>query len=680
MIRIFLDGMTAIPKDNISIKLTAENPFFTKSASYTYEVELPLSIIDNRRIFGNINRMDVAKEGRTFEAILEVDNVTVLVGMAHITSVTDLSVKVQLLGEAAAYNYGNKMENTYIDELDLGDWYMETWPDGSYWSGGRGRNGAANAHWEYYPEGTSFKGTCDAVFQRANYTANDGYDHDGLTMLNNLFSGEYPWVAFPVVNSSADILCNAYAYRFTSVANNNVSFFLRGYDGEQSYGKRPSDSPPVSSYAVQPYVWKMAELIAKATGFDLPRQSNALYSDGFLKRIFIANANNFIECNKCLPHWSVNEWWTQIEQTFGLVMTLDYANRRISLCKRKDFYNNFSKLIVLHDVVDEFSTDIDDESNYDISSSNVGYADHDNGPEDILSDFILDSATFNDDFNSVADLLVWGKSQQSMSGYKNVIFRCVDGRHYIYSVIKSRFEEVNMLRPRIVKESDRDIVIDLKFVPARFVDYDCEVYPYIQRNGTGGNVITQDKPVGSFPVKVLSTPNVAEMDWYRSNYDDQIDIDAILNDDEDESSVSTSAEDTIYIAVADLSYRDIINTTVQLSGGGNYSGTFSYPRAKLRARTVAPISGEPYTEDPVYSLSLIPLEGQTSLANETLSDNVRTDVSVRHCIKFLYNGIPDTNSVFLIRNKRYLCEKIEANIMSEGLDRLLTGYFYEVEL
>lgn len=680
MIQIFLDGMPAIPKDNSSIKLTVENPYFTKTSSYTYEVELPLSIIENRRIFGNINRMDVSKEGRTFEAVIIADNVTLLAGLAHITSVNEESVKVQLLGESAAYNYGNKMENTYIDELDLGDWYMRTWPDGSYWSGGRGRNNAANAHWERYPEGTEFRGTCDAVFQRANYTTNDGYDHDGLTMLNNIFSGEYPWVAYPVVNSSADILCNAYAYRFTSEASNRVSFFMRGYDGEQSYGKRPSDSPPISSYSVQPYVWKMAELIAEATGFTLPRESNALYSDDFLKRIFIANANNYIECNKCLPHWSVNEWWTQIEQAFGLVMTIDYANRCIYLCKRKDFYDRSSKSVVLQDVVDEFTTDIEDETEYDISSCNVGYADHDNAPEDILSDFILESAIFNNEFNSVDDLLAWGKAQQSMTGYKNVIFRCKDGRHYIYSKIYGRFEEVNMFRPRIVRDKDDDIDIELKFVPARFVDYDCEIYPYIRRNGTGGNVITQDKPIGTFPVKVLSTPNIAEMDWYRYNYDEQIDIDAILNDDEDESSLSSSAEDVIYIAVADLPYRDVINITVQLSDGRKYADTFYYPRAKLRARTVAPINGEPYIEDPEYSLSLIPIEGQKSLANKTLTDSIRVEATVRNCMKFLYRGIPETNSIFLIRNKKYLCEKIELDIRPHGLEKLLTGYFYEAEL
>ena len=67
--------------------------------------------------------MDVSKVSRILTAELIVDNVTVLLGTAHITAVTETSVKVQLLGAAASYNYGNKMDNTFIDELDLGDWY-----------------------------------------------------------------------------------------------------------------------------------------------------------------------------------------------------------------------------------------------------------------------------------------------------------------------------------------------------------------------------------------------------------------------------------------------------------------------------------------------------------------------------------------------------------------------------
>ena len=47
-------------------------------------------------------------------------------------------------------------------------------------------------------------------------------------------------------------------------------------------------------------------------------------------------------------------------------------------------------------------------------------------------------------------------------------------------------------------------------------------------------------------------------------------------------------------------------------------------------------------------------------------------------IKFMAEEMPDPTGIFIIRNKRYGCEKIEANITSDGFDKLMTGYFYEM--
>lgn len=57
---IYLDGQPVVVSKK-SLKLTVENPFFTKTSSYTYDVDFPLDIPDNRKIFGRIQRLDVAK-------------------------------------------------------------------------------------------------------------------------------------------------------------------------------------------------------------------------------------------------------------------------------------------------------------------------------------------------------------------------------------------------------------------------------------------------------------------------------------------------------------------------------------------------------------------------------------------------------------------------------------------
>lgn len=669
MIQLYLDSLPAFPKENQTIKLTTENPFFTKSASYTYDVELPLGVAENRRIFGFLHRMDQSKEPRNLTAALVVDNVTVLTGTAHITSVTDTAVKVQLLGEAASYNYGNKMDDTYIDDLDLGDWFMTTWPDGSYWETRQGK-------WLYYPADSHFNGNANKVFGRAQYT-DDGKWSDA-TLFSRIYNGTYPWVAFPVINSSADFKCNAYSYRFTGPAYNALTAFWRGYEGVRA-GRRPDDDPVVMSGAVQPFVWVMAEKIAAATGFTLSRADNALYTNPFFSRIFIVNANNMIECNKCLPHWSVNEWWTQVENTFGLVLTIDYANKKMILTERSRHYRENASTICLHQVVDEYSSEVDDETQADISVNNVGFADFDADPADLLDEYINENCEVNTEFCSIDDLLAWGKTQSKMTSYKGTLFKCKDGRHYIFTEAKG-FVEVNQFRPRLTDET-KDVEVELKFVPARFIEAECEFYDYIAPGGGGSGHANRDTPVGSFPVMMLQVPDISDMEWYKDSSEDVLDIERIINEENDESSPTDDKSDVIYMAILPQSAFENVAGNAELTNGKTYSGTIRHPRALLRAKVKAALSdAAATTEDPVYSLSLIPIEDLQNLAANTVEGSVAVGTKVRQCIKFVADSIPDPSSIFLIHNRRFVCEKIEADIATDGLRKLMTGYFYELKL
>lgn len=672
MIQLFLDNQPAIPTDNATIKLTVENPYFTKSTSYTYDVDLPLDIEENRNIFGFINRIDIEKEAQTFSARLVVDNVCVLAGTAHITSITEKSVKVQLLGSAASYNYGNKMDDTYIDELDMGDWFMTTWPDGSHWVAARGN--ANGGYWDYYPSGTKFTGLNANVFSRASYESNGSWS-DGR-LLETLYSGELPWVAFPTLNSTADFLCNGLPYRLKSPDSTEIEQFYRGYVGEKPNHRATSNSV-VSSGAIQPYVWMMAQKIAEATGFSLSKTNNALYTNDFFRKIFIVNTNNFIECNKCLPHWSVNEWWTQLENTFGVILSVDYNTKSISLLHRNDHYSYAAKTVHLIDVVDEFTSEVDDETQSDISVSNVAYSDFDCAKSDLLSEFILSSAQINSDFSSLTALLQWasGKDTDELAAMKHVIFDCSDGRRYIYSDA-GEFVEVDMFRERIVNEKS-DSAIELKFVPAKFVDVAADIYR-AKNSGVSGGTPPPDTPIGSLEVRAIAAPGIAEMDWYK-DHADYIDIEAIINEDEEEGSVDNSSEDLIYIAIADLNRKKYVSVNQQLSTGQTVNQYVSYPLPYLRERTKGEIGGLPVNEDSPFSLSLIPIVGQVNIAANTIAGSVAIDATVRHCIRFIAASIPDPGSVFIIRNRRFVCEKIEADIDTHGLKRQLTGYFYELK-
>ena len=108
------------------------------------------------------------------------------------------------------------------------------------------------------------------------------------------------------------------------------------------------------------------------------------------------------------------------------------------------------------------------------------------------------------------------------------------------------------------------------------------------------------------------------------------------------------------------------------SNGQTKPYSHAYPFTDYQQKTAAQL-----TDFLPYSLSL----------NDVCPDSVGHRLSVLkmfhsnipYTINFQANRLPDVNKVFLIGNKQYLCEKIEAEIDTDGLNRVLKGTFYRVE-
>lgn len=45
-------------------------------------------------------------------------------------------------------------------------------------------------------------------------------------------------------------------------------------------------------------------------------------------------------------------------------------------------------------------------------------------------------------------------------------------------------------------------------------------------------------------------------------------------------------------------------------------------------------------------------------------------------VKFKSADIPDPSKIYIIRNKRFVCEKIEMEVKDETINPIYTGYFY----
>lgn len=121
MIQLFLNGTEIVPDSSTNIKVIRENPYFTLSDSYTLEISIPLDIYGNRVFFGDIGRIEKAKNYAEYDARLVADNREIMKGQARITQSTNTEVKIQLTTGVSALKMTAVNGDVYIDELDLGN-------------------------------------------------------------------------------------------------------------------------------------------------------------------------------------------------------------------------------------------------------------------------------------------------------------------------------------------------------------------------------------------------------------------------------------------------------------------------------------------------------------------------------------------------------------------------------
>ena len=84
------------------------------------------------------------------------------------------------------------------------------------------------------------------------------------------------------------------------------------------------------------------------------------------------------------------------------------------------------------------------------------------------------------------------------------------------------------------------------------------------------------------------------------------------------------------------------------------------------------------TSRPSYSLALERSGADISLTSMQEFGFV-IDTKVKHAFKFIKKKVPDVSKIYQIKGKRYLCEKIEYDITDDGVEPLMTGYFYEID-
>lgn len=149
MTRLWIDGQEAVLPAGLTVQVKRENPFFTKSGEYTYDLTLSLAAPANAALYGHLNRQhSVGPEATGRRAVLMADNRVYCAGTEIVTGWTESKVTIQIASGNAELNFliGGSLKIKWLkmtfrdgsesSGISPEEWIMQhvqqTWPEVDY--------------------------------------------------------------------------------------------------------------------------------------------------------------------------------------------------------------------------------------------------------------------------------------------------------------------------------------------------------------------------------------------------------------------------------------------------------------------------------------------------------------------------------------------------------------------
>lgn len=620
MITCVINGMAAYPAASQSIKLTYANQYVTDDGEYSYDINFPMSIMDNRRVFHNVSRFDVSKVTQKFnDCKLYVSGRLILSGVGTIISVTEAEIKLQIVGGKSRIKYNDRMTKHYIDEISYGTADKPGYTVDKGWSQG-------------------FKN-----LQKIN----DIYrlDEDKSKFLGV----EGKWCFVPVRDETNDMIAN-----FVGV--DRTKQFI-GYN-----------APFVMNLAVQPNLMYIFRKVVEYEGYTLKRND---FDCKPWNLLYIASAYKTRELRKALPHWSSYTFIEEFRKLFNATIVFDDIRKTCSVINASELTTADSVEI---EPLDEYTTDYDEDGSLSTSSTaNLEYNLGDSANRDNYE--VISKKVFNsfESFHSeeisldnqfISTTMLWSEKKKRQTIIENF------GDYYIYMEDengKKSWELSGIWSPLIRDKSSEDYV-DLNISPAAQVVEDINFK-------TG---LLEDKYYEKRCL--LSIPNNKEPDSKDCDIDeDGYSYTSVQDALDDESMLDTTEDEqecmNIFFILPGRVQIGGPNTT-SLSWVGNKS---RWPQflTDYRINEDYRYSGIADIFYDFYSLSLRKKREIGATCLGSLHDN-GLKIDNKNClqVKFKSEVIPDPSNTYIIHNKKYVCEKIELEVKDDQIEPIFVGYFY----
>lgn len=592
-VRLILDNTEVITDSSQEIKITRENPYFTLSDSYTLDVSIPLSILQNRKFFGSIQKIEKKREYKEFACRLYCSNSLLMEGTARIVQSTESVVKVQLACGVSALKMSSEQEGTYIDNLIT---EKEGW--------------------------------------QLNLTSILDYGPTSDATVENQMVGTHSGYGFPVLDNTNDVVVNI-------------------ADADFLWARS-------CTYVSEcPKLLDVARLIASKMGYTLdmsilPAACNSIY-------IVSATHGNL---GKKIPHWTVKEFFKQFQNFFGCTLVRS-GNKALRLVPLDNFAQNpVTTITPLSEFQAEYSKDDDAEG---IMNRNVEF-EMENSTSETVDEEILEQAKYTSEYSD-AGVMNNAFRNETEAVRMHKIYN-LNGEIYVgWEKDENNYELKRVAPFNPLKRFEGADSVKLKISPAYIEeDYECTIY--------ASHDLLYDSPhAHTFNVHLPSVSNPfgqsINFGYNPSGNENQESGPTLQSLVEGSESIVSNEEKSDIMSVAFLDGREETVTAVD-----NQERTVSY-QIHL-AFTDYNFKKQLSNNRSKWSFSLNDLTGYDFYLGQLHKINFRCSHNVKHIFKFLSDYIPDADNVFIIGGKRYACEKIEASIKQGDLDKLMTGYFYEI--
>lgn len=628
MITCVINGMAAYPAASQSIKLTYANQCVTDDGEYSYDINFPMSIMDNRRVFHNVSRFDVSKVTQKFnDCKLYVSGRLILSGVGTIISVTEAEIKLQIVGGKSRIKYNDRMTKHYIDEI------------------------------------ATF-GTAD----KPGYTVDKGWSQ-GFKNLQKIkdiyrldedkskFLGvEGKWCFVPVRDETNDMIAN-----FVGV--DKTKQFI-GYN-----------APFVMNLAVQPNLMYIFRKVVEYEGYTLKRND---FDCKPWNLLYIASAYKTRELRKALPHWSSYTFIEEFRKLFNATIVFDDIRKTCSVINASELTTADSVEI---EPLDEYTTDYDEDGSFSTSSTaNLEYNLGDSANRDNYE--VISKKVF-ENFKIVHSTGTWVPQNQfkgttqswSEKQKRQTIIEC-NGSYYIYVENEdgSKTWQLAGVWSPLIRDSSSDDYVDINISPAAQVVEDINF-----KTAVIGEDNYYEKRC------LLSIPNDKEPDSKECDVDDDgYSYTSVQDAIDDESTLDKSEDDQECMNIF-----FIIPGEVQDDNKFSWVRAKSrWPKFKTDYRINKEYCGSTeggfggngggtFKEKYPYSLSICTKSTNDVVTLGCLHDN-GLKMDNKNClqVKFKSEVIPDPSNTYIIHNKKYVCEKIELEVKDDQIEPIFVGYFY----